>query len=124
MLYTKILKDNKDFLTLYKKGRYIVSKYSVIYVKPNGRSFNRFGITAGKKIGNAVCRNRAKRLIRLAYRQSEIDMPIGIDIVIVARSGILNIKSDEYCYYIKKYGIKEINKAIEKSVEKQERKWN
>ena len=95
MLYTKILKDNKDFLTLYKKGRYIVSKYSVIYVKPNGRSFNRFGITAGKKIGNAVCRNRAKRLIRLAYRQSEIDMPIGIDIVIVARSGILNIKSDE-----------------------------
>ncbi len=122
MLYTKILKDNKDFLTLYKKGKYIVSKYSVIYVKPNGRSFNRFGITAGKKIGNAVCRNRAKRLIRLAYRQSEIDMPIGIDIVIVARSGILNIKSDEYCYYIKKYGIKEINKAIEKSVEKQERK--
>lgn len=122
MLYTKILKDNKDFLSLYKKGRYIVSKYSVIYVKPNGRSFNRFGITAGKKIGNAVCRNRAKRLIRLAYRQSEIDMPIGIDIVIVARSGILNIKSDEYCYYMKKYGIKEINKAIEKSVGKQERK--
>ena len=122
MLYTKILKDNKDFLNLYKKGRYIVSKYSVIYVKPNGRSFNRFGITAGKKIGNAVCRNRAKRLIRLAYRQSEIDMPIGIDIVIVARSGILNIKSDEYCYYIQKYGIKEINKAIEKSVGKQERK--
>ncbi len=54
--------------------------------------------------------------------RTEIDMPIGIDIVIVARSGILNIKSDEYCYYIKKYGIKEINKAIEKSVEKQERK--
>lgn len=122
MLYTKILKDNKDFLSLYKKGRYIVSKYSVIYVKPNGRVFNRFGITAGKKIGNAVCRNRAKRLIRLAYRQSEIDMPIGIDIVIVARSGILDIKSDEYCYYMKKYGIKEINKAIEKSVGKQERK--
>ncbi|MDE5937194.1 MAG: ribonuclease P protein component [Ruminococcus sp.] len=122
MLYTKILKDNKDFLSLYKKGRYIVSKYSVIYVKPNGRFFNRFGITAGKKIGNAVCRNRAKRLIRLAYRESEVDMPIGIDIVIVARSGILNIKSDEYCYYMKKYGIKEINKAIEKSVGKQERK--
>lgn len=122
MFYTQILKDNKDFLSLYKKGRYIVSKYSVIYVKPNGRPFNRFGITAGKKIGNAVCRNRAKRLIRLAYRQYEIDMPIGMDIVIVARSGILGIKSDEYCHYMKKYGIKEIHKAIEKSVGKQERK--
>ncbi len=114
MLYTKILKDNRDFLNLYKKGRYIASKYTVIYVKPNGRPFNRFGITAGKKIGNAVCRNRAKRLIRLAYRNSEIALPIGIDIVIVARSGILGIKSDEYCGYFKKYGVREIEKNIRK----------
>ena len=49
MLYTEILNDNKDFLTLYKKGRYAASKYSVIYVRPNGRPFNRLGITAGKR---------------------------------------------------------------------------
>ncbi len=114
MLYTKIIKDNKDFLNMYKKGRYIASKYTVIYVRPNGRPFNRFGITAGKKIGNAVCRNRAKRLIRLAYRNSEIALPVGIDIVIVARSGIVGIKSDEYCGYFKKYGVREIEKNIRK----------
>ena len=73
MLYTEILNDNKDFLTLYKKGRYAASKYSVIYVRPNGKPFNRLGITAGKKVGNAVCRNRAKRLIRLAYRNAVVD---------------------------------------------------
>ena len=88
MLYTEILNDNRDFMTLYKKGRYAASKYSVIYVRPNGRPFNRLGITAGKKIGNAVHRNRAKRLIRLAYRESEIRLPVGMDIVIVARSSI------------------------------------
>lgn len=112
MLYTVILKENKDFLNLYKRGRYIPSKYSVIYVKPNGRPYNRFGITAGKKIGNAVCRNRAKRLIRLAYQKSEIKLPVGIDIVIVARSGILGIKSDEYCYYFDKYGVREIENSV------------
>ena len=93
MLYTEIMNDNKDFLTLYKKGKYSASKYSVIYVRPNGRPYNRLGITAGKKVGNAVCRNRAKRLIRLAYREAEAELPVGMDIVIVARSLICNIKS-------------------------------
>ena len=112
MLYTEILNDNKDFLLLYKKGRYSASKYSVIYVRPNGRPFNRLGITAGKKVGNAVSRNRAKRLIRLAYHLYEKDMPIGMDIVIVARSRICEIKSQEYCGYMEKYGIAEINKMF------------
>lgn len=115
MLYTVVMRENKDFLNMYKKGRYITSKYSVIYVKPNNRPFNRFGITAGKKIGNAVARNRAKRLIRLAYQKAEVRLPVGIDIVIVARSGILGVKSDEYCGYFNKYGINEIEKAVKKS---------
>ena len=106
MLYTEILNDNKDFLRLYKKGRYIASKYSVIYVRPNGRPYNRLGITAGKKVGNAVCRNRAKRLIRLAYRNAEISLPVGIDIVIVARTRLCEVKSDEFCHYMEKYGEK------------------
>ena len=112
MLYTEILNDNKDFLALYKKGRYAASKYSVIYVRPNGKPFNRLGITAGKKVGNAVCRNRAKRLIRLAYRMSEVNMPVGMDIVIVARSFICSVKSQEYCGYMEKYGVQDINRMF------------
>ena len=112
MLYTKILNDNRDFLALYKKGRYSASKYSVIYVRPNGKPFNRFGITAGKKIGNAVHRNRAKRLIRLAYQRAELDMPVGMDMVIVARAPICEVKSQEYCGYMEKYGVSEINRMF------------
>ena len=114
MLYTEILNDNKDFLRLYKKGRYIASKYSVIYVRPNGRPYNRLGITAGKKVGNAVCRNRAKRLIRLAYRNAEISLPVGIDIVIVARTRLCEVKSDGFCHYMEKYGVPEIIKNVRK----------
>lgn len=118
MLYTEILKDNKDFLTLYNKGRYITSEFSVIYVRPNNRPYNRLGITAGKKIGNAVCRNRAKRLIRLAYSQCELSIPIGVDMVIVARKPLCSVKSDVFCNYMRKSGIKEINKTIEKCIGK------
>lgn len=115
MLYTETLNDNRDFLALYKKAPFSASKFTVIYVRPNGRSFNRLGITAGKKVGNAVCRNRAKRLIRQAYRESEINLPIGIDIVIVARKPICDIKSQTLCYYMRKYGVPEIVKMASKS---------
>lgn len=114
MLYTEILNDNRDFVSLYKKGRFTACKYSVIYVRPNGRPFNRLGITASKKIGNAVHRNRAKRLIRLAYRNSEINMPVGMDIVIVARSAICEVKSQAYCTYMEKYGVPEIIRLYQK----------
>lgn len=112
MLYTVILNKNKDFLNLYKRGKYIASKYAVIYVRPNGKSFNRFGITAGKKIGGAVVRNRAKRIIRTVYRSKEHLLPIGIDIIIVARSGIVGIKSTEFSYYFEKYAVPEIDKKV------------
>ncbi len=108
MLYTEILKNNKHFLYLYKKCRPIISRNLVIYAKSNGLHFNRMGITAGKKVGNAVKRNRAKRIIRAAYRENEINMPIGIDIVIVARTAAAYSGSKEISGYLRSKGIKEI----------------
>lgn len=122
MLYTETLNDNRDFLALYKKGKFIASKYTVIYVRPNRRSYNRLGITVGKKIGNAVCRNRAKRIIRQAYRESEIYLPIGIDIVIVARKPVCEVKSQELCGYMKKHGVPEIIRISSKPLGKQRNK--
>lgn len=112
MLYTEIIKDNRDFLSTYRRGRYSASRYSVIYVRPNGRPYNRLGITAGKSVSNAVCRNRAKRLIRLAYREAEVSIPVGMDIVIVARSLLSEVRSQEYCEYMRKKGIPDINKMF------------
>ncbi len=97
---------------LYRKGKFTASKNIVVYVRKNNLPFNRFGITAGKKIGNAVHRNRAKRIIRQAYRENELLMPIGIDIVIVARSAICSAKSGDISSYLRKYGIPEINKLL------------
>lgn len=112
MLYTEILNKNKDFLSLYRKGRVIASKTIVIYFRKNNLSYNRFGITVGKKIGNAVHRNRAKRVIRQAYRENELALPIGIDIVIVARTAAVNVKSDVISEFIAAKAVPEIFRFI------------
>ena len=110
MMYTEIMRMNKEFQLCYRKGRSFVSKYVVVYVRPNRLPVNRLGITTGKKVGNAVCRSRARRLIRQAWRENELAAPIGLDIVIVARSGLAGYSSDELSYYFRKYGIPMLHK--------------
>lgn len=101
MLYTEILKNRKVFLKLYKKGRYCACGEVVVYFLPNRQKINRFGITVGKKLGNAVVRNRAKRIIRSAYRLNESIIPKGYDIVFVARNGIIGKKTDDIENFIR-----------------------
>ena len=112
MLYTEIIKDNRDFLSTYRRGRYSASRYSVIYVRPNGRPYNRLGITAGKSVGNAVCRKPLYLAMRIENEVSGMSIPVGMDIVIVARSLLSEVRSQEYCEYMRKKGIPDINKMF------------
>ena len=112
MLHTVMLNQNKDFLALYKRGTCILLRHVVLYVRRNRFGFNRLGVTAGKKIGNAVCRNRAKRLIRQAYRETEALLPCGLDLVIVARSSILQIKSPELTALLAGKGLRQIRATV------------
>jgi ribonuclease P protein component len=111
MLYTQILNKNSEFLTLYRKGKYVVSKVAVVYYRKNGLPYNRLGITAGKKVGNAVHRNRAKRIIRQAYRENELSLPIGYDFVIVARAVTGNgvVKSTQVSEFLSTQLVKDLN---------------
>ena len=68
MLFTESICDNKLYLKLYKKGNFVACPFLTAYFLKNNLSQNRGGITTGKKVGNAVKRNRARRIIRAAYR--------------------------------------------------------
>lgn len=105
MMYTEPMRQNKEFQQCYHRGRSIVSRNLVIYARKNRLPVNRLGITTGKKIGNAVCRSRARRVIRQAWRENEIDAPIGLDIVIVARNHITEVSAAELSGYLRKTGI-------------------
>ncbi len=89
----KKIKESYIFRRAYKKGRSFVSPYVVVYALKNRHNDIRLGITAGKKIGNAVSRNRAKRVIAAAFRQVLPQIPTGYDYIIVARTRILTVKS-------------------------------
>ena len=54
MKQTIILNQNRDFQTLYKRGISFVTPFVVIYMRPNRFGVHRLGITAGKRVGNAV----------------------------------------------------------------------
>jgi len=103
------VKNNRDFLRIYKKGRFYVGRFIVLYVMENNMNINRLGITASKKYGKSVKRNRVKRLIRENYRFYEPFVKEGCDYVFVARnSGCFPEYSDikkEMKFLFKKLGV-------------------
>ena len=86
------LKENKDFRRLYYRGKSLASPCLVTYVMKNKSGKVRVGITSGKKIGKAVKRNRARRVIRAAYYQLDGRFKCGWDIVFVARTKTTEVK--------------------------------
>ena len=89
------LKENREFRRAYNRGKVFVTPFAVIYVTKNRTGDVRLGITAGKKVGKAVKRNRAKRVITAAFSSVLPQIQDGLDFVIVARTRILKIKSTE-----------------------------
>ncbi len=109
------IKENHLYQKAYSKGRSAVGKYIAVYAladranrrfvksDPLHRPLNRLGLTTGKKIGGAVVRSRARRLMREAYRLIEAEGRVahGNLLVIAARSRIANagmedVKRDLY----------------------------
>ena len=88
------LNQNRDFLRLYRRGRSCAKSALVVYAMKNRAGVCRVGITTSKKIGNAVHRNRARRVLRAAFRAVLADTALnGWDLVLVARSRTAFMKS-------------------------------
>ena len=112
MKYTVKIKENKDFVNLYKRGKYTVGKVVTIYYRKNNKGATRLGITTGKKVGNAVVRSRCRRIIRAAYQACENDFPKGWDYIIVARPGCGNVKSTDIGNFLQNKAIPAIKKSV------------
>ena len=87
------LKQNYEFHRAYKKGRSLVCPYFVMYEVSGRKDKIRLGLTVSKKLGTAVARNRAKRVLRAAFCENLENAKTGFDYVLVARSKILTVKS-------------------------------
>ena len=83
------IKKTKSFKLVYGGGCHGANPLFVVYVRSNDSSndmeASRLGITVSKKVGNAVTRNRVRRLIKESCRLRAASIESGYDIVIVAR---------------------------------------
>ncbi len=90
-----VLRENKDFRTLYYRGTSRVSPTLIVFARKNRCQMTRIGITTGKKVGIAVKRSRCRRIIRAAFRTLSPRVKPGYDLVFVARAKTAEIKSTE-----------------------------
>ena len=74
------------FAAIYANGSRQNAGPLLVYSLPNSRPFNRWGLSAGRRIGTAVRRNRLKRLIRESIRLLKCEVAGGYDVVIVIRA--------------------------------------
>jgi ribonuclease P protein component len=95
MLRPDVLRDKRDFDRLYKKGAKIHGRYLVIIFAKNGREYNRKAFLASKKVGKAVARNRARRLMKEAHRSLAPRIRTGYDILFIARNTITDASCPE-----------------------------
>ena len=95
------LKENREFRRAYNRGKVFVTPFAVIYVTKNRTGDVRLGITAGKKVGKAVKRNRCRRIIREAFRGLLPEVKRGYDYVFVARAATVNKKSTDMAHIMR-----------------------
>ena len=76
------LKARRQFRETYARGRRVGSASLTLFGLPNDVGHTRLGITATRKVGGAVVRNRAKRMIRECFRQNRSEFTPAMDIVV------------------------------------------
>ena len=88
-----ILRNKFEFNKVYNKGRSYVNHLMVIHVVISDNIRGKVGFAVGKKIGNAVIRNRIKRLMREAYRTIRHDIQTNVSMILIARKPLIEAKS-------------------------------
>lgn len=76
---------SRDYKEVFEKGESVATRGLVLYRIPNNLQQNRAGFIASKKVGNAVVRNRVRRLLKEAFRSVTGELAGSYDMVFIAR---------------------------------------
>src|SRR4030042_5586595 len=92
----RIIKTSR-FRAIYQQGVWKASRNFTTITCPNDQGIKRLGVTVSKKAGNAVRRNRIKRLTREFFRLNKALFPEGCDVVIMAKKNMPPLAYQETC---------------------------
>lgn len=90
-----IVKKNYDFERIISNRKFIKNKYFVLYFQENNLENYRFGISVGKKIGNAVIRNKYKRKLRVIIDDHKKLYQNNLDYIIILRRESLDLSFEQ-----------------------------
>lgn len=79
------LQKRRDFLEIYRSGDKIRSSSFYLYLRPNQLTSSRLGLTASRKIGKPIIRNRLKRRLREIFRAHKGMLQPPVDVVVNVR---------------------------------------
>jgi ribonuclease P protein component len=85
------LRKRAEFLDVQGNGRRVESRAHIGLFVDRGGDACRLGITTTKKLGPAVARNRARRLVREAFRRGRLVIPPGVDLVVIPKQRALGL---------------------------------
>lgn len=90
-----VIKKNYEFSDIISKNNRYYNKTFIIYIDNKKTDTIRFGISVGKKIGNAVIRNKIKRQIRNIIYEMKKNYKNNYDCIIIVKKDIINLKFNE-----------------------------
>ncbi|MFC4736220.1 ribonuclease P protein component [Bacillus daqingensis] len=114
------LQKNEDFQTVFRSGHSAANRQFVVYrLHRDAQEHIRIGLSVSKKLGNAVRRNRIKRLMKEALRPMIADLKQNCDVVIIARKPAADMEFDEMKKSLRH--VMKVAKLVDRSVSSQRR---
>jgi ribonuclease P protein component len=89
------LTRSEDFKRVRRSGKSYAHPLVVLIVQTHDQPRVKVGVTAGRTVGTAVYRNRAKRLLREAMRTLIPNIASGLDLILIARPGLVSATLEE-----------------------------
>ena len=91
------LRKKRDFQHVFKGGWRVGNERLRLVIRENDLGYSRLGLAVGRRVGNAVVRNRVKRRLREIFRKERQRFPGALDVVVVPQAKVVELSYDQLC---------------------------